>query len=215
MQSFTEKCEALKTLLPLIYVHLGRMPMARSTRRYGQALEREKDPGYMPPPGWSLLDCDGRCFACEYEDDCRGEWWWVEMVRLEKQYRIQTVKAAWTKLNLAAPQLAAAVAAEYLETKDEKDRTLIVVYARKDGRAGWAVDSRTSERHAIRAEAGIKWMARNIRGDLTPFHEKPKTTEEKVLEEMASGCRSSFIIACRLGVSTRRVQQIRAALRAR
>jgi hypothetical protein len=193
-QSFDQKCEALKTLLPLMWTYLSRMPEARVVRRYGQA---KIDPGKRPPE-WSLLDCDGRCTWCEWEHDCGGEWWEYEMHQLERQYRVLTIAAVFARLAIAAPQLADAVRWAYVE---DHDPTLVFI-ERNPMRHKWA-------------EAGVRWIARKIPGELTPYYEKPKTTTKKVEELLDSGLTSSFFIACRIGCHIRRVQQIRRALKVR
>lgn len=193
-QPLEEKVEALETLLPVAWIHLDRMREARCVTRYGSP---ETVPG-PPPPGWSVFDCDGRCRRCEYERQCQGEWWEAEMKRMQRKYHLSTVASAWLRLEARYPDMAAAV---YGGLVEEHDKSLVIVQS-----------SRSADRRRKLQRAGLKWMARYIRRDLTPFYEKPKTTEEKVRELLTKGITSSFIIHCRVGVTVRRVQQIRKAL---
>jgi hypothetical protein len=195
-QPLHEKVEALKTLLPLVWVHLSRMREARCVGTYGAS---EVVPG-PPPPGWSVLDCDGRCHRCEWEKTCGGEWWEIEMRILERQYHVQKVARAWLRLEALYPRMAAAVYDAHCE---EPDRTIRVVQS-----------ERSRRRRANLEKAGLQWMARYIRVDLTPFYDKPRSTEEKVRELLVQGVRSTFVIACRVGVSDRHVRRIRAVLEA-
>jgi hypothetical protein len=190
-QRLADKIEALKTLLPLVGIYLARMPEARTVPRYGDS---EQIPG-PPPPGWSLLDCNGRCSLCVYSRECRGEWWEVEARSLERKYRVLTIRATLARLELVQADLWRAVWTEYVE---DHDPTLVVT-----GRG---------ERWA-RAELGVRWIARNIRGDLCPYYEIPKTATQKILELLDQGVVSSGLIADRIQISRRRVDQIKARLR--
>ncbi len=207
MQTLQEKCEALKSLLPAMWVYLSLHERALKLTRYQTPTV---DPG-DPPPVWLGLDCNGVCIWCEWEDECKGDGWEFVNDLLTRRYHMGTVSGTFVRLQNAAPQLAHAVRATYIEPYDphcNRDHEIMhEVGSEPVGRG----DRRERQRWA---DAGVRWMGRKISFDLTPLWEKPKTLREKVEELVIQGARTSDI-AYRLGCTDRRVRQIKAALEVR
>lgn len=184
MQALEDKCEAIKSLLPLLYAHLCLLPMAGKVTRYQTVTV---DPSEPPPPVWLGLDCDGLCLRCEWGRECGGDAWEVAEKMLAKKYRLSAVAAALARLSNAAPQLAEAVRCVYVEP-----------WCGRPELKRWA-------------DAGVRWMARKIRGDIMPAWERPKPKAEQIAELAARGL-PALVIARRVGCSEGYVRRIRRAI---
>lgn len=192
-QPLTDKIEALKTLLPLLWCHLSLLPGARTVQRYGDA---EVEPGEPKPP-WALLDCRGVCVVCTYKRECRGEPWESMARGLDRKYRLATIAGALVKLDGKAHQLAHAVIAVYVEPYDPK--TEPIRESDREQRQRWA-------------DAGVRWLAREIRGDLVGLGEVKLTTEEQVERLVNEGVISPTVLAQRVGCTVRHAKRLKHAV---
>jgi hypothetical protein len=158
-QPFDEKVDAIRSLLPLVWAHLALM---REAIKIGQYHTPEFVPGQKPPPVWLTLDCDGQCKRCVWEDECRGDV--VEFVKglLDRKYRIGAIAAALARLRIKAPQLAEEVEVVYVAP-------------------GYPVREQEDDWHLRWANAGVRWMARNIRGDVIGLGERRLTQAEQIV----------------------------------
>lgn len=178
-QTLTERCEALRSLLPLLTAHLALIPGARIVPRYGDA---PTEPG-PPAPPWSVLDCDGHCPRCEYDpetapksDRCRGEGWERMQCYLDKAYRLDAVRAAYQAMEEARPWMHRAVRLVYVEPADERSECI-------------SEPARIMRQRV--ADDGVEWMAGEIRCDLVAFGETrpPARAETKARNQEIVGLR--------------------------
>jgi len=176
-QLFPDKCEAIRSLLPLIFWHLDYMPHAMKVRRYGQS---EGDPG-KPPAAPINVNCDGRCFTCLAYFKLMGklpncppeEKWERERQSLRRKYRIIDLEDALLNLGAFAPNLAQAVWATYVEPWPEPKTEPI----------GW----KAREHRACCAEEGIKWLAHDLQGDVLGYGEKRDPIENQIRQLASQG----------------------------
>lgn len=194
-QPLDDKCRALETLIPAMLAYLHLHPAALKIGRYETG---EGDKGTSPPV-WMGLDCDGRCPGCEYERDCRGDAWEFAKLLLERKHRMNVIAAAYARMDRAASQLATAVRAVYVERYDRDFLSEPVHMRDRTERDRWA-------------RAGVRYMARNIKGELVPMDEKPRTKAEKVEELVTSGVTSPTTIAVRVGCTVRHAKRLKAAV---
>ena len=193
MQSFDAKCEAITTLLPLLEVHLALVPGALKPTRYGQADEKERE-AVAPPPPWTVIDCDGVCEHCDWQRDCKGDSWEVLAWQLRHRYRISAIAAALAHLDVRAHQLAHAVRAVYVE---DYDRASEPVSAHDRGeRRRWA-------------DAGVRYIARRIQGDVTGLYDRKVPLSEQITELRGKGF-SYRAIQRLLGVSSKTIANLSA-----
>jgi hypothetical protein len=186
MQTFEDKCEALRSVLPLLYAHLQLLPQMRITQRfeYGDMIPAN------PKPVWAG-DCWARCPICNLSRDCRGEPWEGEGRRLARTYRLNTIMGQLVRLDRMAPQLSHAVFAVYVEPNGLPNSD------------GWQTRW---------AEAGVRWLARKIREELVCLWDEPKSTKDRVADLIADGVTSPRVIAQRVGVSYRHAKRLKSAL---
>jgi hypothetical protein len=174
MQDFQSKCEAIRSLLPLIFWHLDYMPHALKIRRYGQA---EGDGG-KPPPKPVNVNCDGRCWTCLAYFKLMGklpacppeERWENERKALRRKYRITDLEEAITRLET---NLAQAVWAVYVEPWPEPKTEPI----------GWEA---RRHRHLC-AEDGIEALAHDVRGDILGYGDKRDPIENQIRQLASQG----------------------------
>ena len=175
-QTLGQKCEAIQSLLPLLDVHLWSMREARTVPRYGQATEREKDPDYMPPPLWLMLECEGRCEHCEHKPDCKGEPWEVLKDRLRKQYRLRAIQRGLLRLDDLAHFLAHAVVAVYADPYEGR-------FADSYASAGSEpLSQEDRDRRLQYARAGVRFIALNLPGDVRGINEERRPKRERIIE---------------------------------
>lgn len=176
-QTFGEKCEAIESLLELIWWHLDFVPGAVRVHRYGES-EGGAGPGSLAPV---VVDCNGRCFTCLAYWASRGkapvcppeEKWAREAAILRRRYRIKDVEDSVLRLAEQYPTQAQAVWAVYVEPwPDPKTEPIS--------------PSTRAERQALALE-GITWMAHDIWGDVIGYGQKADPLENQIRELAAQG----------------------------
>jgi hypothetical protein len=167
-QPLPERCEALRSLLPYLFLHLSLLPGASVTPRYGDS---ELVPG-PPAPPWTHLDCDGLCPLCPYGKDCRGEGWERMERMLRVRYRMGDIRVAFEALTERRPWLARAVLLVYVDPADERSEPIS--------------EPAKIMRQRV-ANEGVEWMAGEIRGELVPVGEKPNTRANQIRQMAAQG----------------------------
>lgn len=196
-QPLTDKIEALKTLLPLLWCHLSLLPGSRTVQRYGDATV---EPG-PPSPAWVTLDCDGVCDTCDYgpqsADRCRGEAWERMACYLDRAYGMGKVRHAYDRLEQARPWMYRAVKLVYVEPVDERSECV-------------SVEARIMRKRV--ADDGVEWMAAEIRGELVCFGERKRTMRELVEAMLKHGETRTGRITSALGCDSSYVRRIKRAL---
>lgn len=201
MQTFDEKCEALKSVLSVMWAYYALHERAMKTGRY---YVPEPPPG-MLSPAWLGIDCNGVCPACEWQDECQGDVWELVYRVLSRRYRINTVAAAFAKLSIQAPQLATAVRAVYVEPYDPKyDRAHGIVFELGSEPVG----TRDRKERQRWADAGVRYMARKVRGEVPSLWEHPKPLAQQIKELVVEGHKTADV-AQRVGCSAGYVRRIK------
>lgn len=191
-QTLLDKQAALKTLLPLLIVHLGLYEQALKISAYGDADDVRKH-----GPVWSTLDCDGDCKRCEWEKTCRGEWFEVVKEKLRRRYRLQAVEISLGCLEYENEGWYHAVWQFYVDPPEDDCFHL-------------------SDLCRVYADAGVEWMAREIPGELVAFGEdRCHTTKQALTLQIIHMSQQNFTqrrIAHELRCGRDRVRQTLAAV---
>lgn len=196
-QRLSDKCDAIISLLALVFWHLELIPGAMKVQRYG---ESDGTSDAKPPTPYNL-NCKGMCRDC-WEDHraigkkpaCPPEVTWVRVHDgLRRQYRIADVEAALIALRDANVVMAQAVWAVYVEPWPEPRTEPIGHEAR--------------EHRARLADEGIVWLAHEIRGEVLGFGEKVDSRENQI-RQMASQGFTQRRIARELRCSLRDVRRV-------
>jgi hypothetical protein len=195
-QRLSDKCEAIISLLALVFWHLELIPGAMKVQRYG---ESDGTSDAKPPTPYNL-NCKGLCRDC-WEDHraigkkpaCPPEVTWVRVHDgLRRQYRIADVEAALIALRDANVSMAQAVWAVYVEPWPEPRTEPIGHEAR--------------EHRARLADEGIVWLAHEIRGPVIAFG---LSKREQVEEMLRSGVTSTAAIVRAVGCDRRYVKRLK------
>lgn len=192
MQKLAEKMAAIESLLGWVCVYLEFAPGAMRARR--QEWVSEPSPLDPPPhaPQITNPDCNGRCRTCMayYQaagkrPECPPEEKWVrERNRVRRQYRVGDVCDSLLRLADENVQMAQAVWAVWVEpwpgSLVSGKRTAL---GSRTEAIGWDV---RMERADL-AEAGLEWMAHDVRGDVLAYGEKPDELDNQIRQLAAQG----------------------------
>ena len=130
--------------------------------------------------GGAGVDCDGKCENCEFEKSCRGAWWDVVREKLERRYRLRALRISLRQLEYVDPTQYHAIQVCYVDPLDVDWYHLDELWFRV-------------------AEDGIRWMADEIPGEITPYGEKriPRNVRIHELREQGySYRRIAVIVGC-------------------
>ena len=204
-QPADEKVAALRTLLPLLYVHLA--SLERLMQPYGY--EREVKDQRPPRAMWQLLDCEGQCStlhpgSCPYEHECKGEAWESMWNHLRRAWRLDLVKRALMVLAMEHPRMALAIEVTYVHPDEGTEK---------------AVNRTLKGQRDQLAQAGLEWMAAGPLLDvaLMPFvpfarEDAKRTWTQRVVELRTREGLSQRDIQRRLGGYCNRIAKICAAI---
>lgn len=165
-QSFAEKVEALKSLLPLLEAHLALHPASSITQHYGDA---EADPGPPRPPD----SCLGDCHNCHAQ--CREVAWANEWVRLRRAYPVLK------KIETLMDQMMA----EHADWRVGVYYTLVQPW-----------DAFKREQREEWCRCGLEWLAEQLTDEipvveawkpLTPKKLKNKMRNQEIVDEWRKG----------------------------
>jgi len=210
-QDFTAKCETIVSLLQCVYAHLDYVPGALHVQRYGDSEEGA-------PTGPAPCTVVTRRWTCwqtwpqyrlivQLPPRMTEEKWAAEYASLRKRYRIGDVEESLTRLSRVEPTLAQAVWAEYVEPWLDP-KTEPVAPEMKEQRRVWA-------------EAGIEWLAHDIRGEVEGFGEPlqsqrpPVTARDRLIVEMRIGGASYGEIVKKARCSRSTVKAVLSGLKVR
>ena len=188
-QPLPERCEAIKSLLHLLWYYLSFIPGAQITPRYGDA---KPEPG-PPPPVWSLIDCDGRCCLCEWSRECRGETWEGVQRVLDRKYRLCEIATALQRLDeTVSHKQAHAIMATYVNPYDSPSEP---------------VSECDRKRRLLAADAGVDWIARHTKGDFVGLGERKVPIDEQIVELRRKGFSYRYIQR-QVGCSSKTVAEL-------
>lgn len=203
-----EKVSALKTLLPLLYVHLSSLERLMQRLDYEKEIQEPKP----PMPMWALLDCGGECSEfvvsdCPYQGACKGEAWESMWNQLRKAWKLDYVKRALMYLAMELPRTAVAVESTYVHPDEGTER---------------AVNRMLAGRRDALADEGLQWMADGPLSNVdlvafVPFAHEDRKRDRRIWEQQVRELRraeglSENQIVKRLGGSKRDVHALVAAL---
>ena len=161
MQDLAEKCKALKSVLPLLTIHLDLI--SRVASALGNVWESEPSVLDEPPPPRLLtpdMFCQCRCSVCPYRDECKEESWVLLERTMRRAYRRDDIVDAMVNIAARGPASRRCMAAVYWEYVDPWERW------NPDTREAWALE-------------GLQYMAESIRGPLFPFQGRQDRLAER------------------------------------
>lgn len=219
-QPLADKIAAIISLLGWVYAHLEYMPCAQRAPRQQWVSERSSLDEPPRRPRITLPECQGQCSTCLAYQEATGvrvecppdEKWMTEYRRIRSQYRITAVTKSLLRLAEVDTDQAQAVWAVYVEPWPGQlvDHTRPALGTKTE-----AISEATRLDRAYLAEAGVEWMAHEIRGEVHGPGEKGPTTQEQVASLVADGITSPSEIARRVGCSTRHAKRLKAAAKVR
>lgn len=219
-QPLTDKIAAIISLLGWVYAHLEYMPCAQRAPRQQWVSERSQLDEPPRRPHITMPECQGRCSTCLAYQEATGvrvecppdERWMTEYRWVRRQYRITAVTKSLLRLAEVDVEQAQAVWAVYVEPWPGQP----VGYERLALGTKTEVISETARmERAHLAEAGVEWMAHEIRGEVQGPGEQQPTKKEQVASLLADGITSPSEIARRVGCSTRHAKRLTAAVKVR
>jgi hypothetical protein len=194
IQTHENRVNALKSVLPLLDLHLDLICRVRSA--LGGAWESEPSPLDQPPKPKLItpdLFCVAQCLGCDDAVHCKDEAWVRQAQMLRWAYRLDLVGDSLAKLagmRLWGHLWAEAVYWQYIELW-----------------TSWNPDKRREW-----SDRGLDYMAWDIPGDLFPFHmgdrQTGKLTRNEEIVRLREAGMSFYTIAKTVGCSKTTVAAI-------
>lgn len=212
MQSLSDKCQGIISLLELVFLHRDFVPGAARTQR--QEWVSEPSPLDEPRPVVVITECNARCDTClAYHErigrrpQCPDEKWLRERLKLRRCYRIADVECSLLKLAKFDISQAQAVWAVFVEPWPGE---LVDIGRPSLGTRTEAISPQARHERADLADAGVFWLAEDIDGDVLPVGEVVHPVDNEIRRLLAYGV-AERRIARDLGVGRDRIRRIKRA----